>query len=93
MNFALHYILALLVVALCLFGLHAAMRSLVHRRRAPHAGRFFTVIESAMLAQHASIHLVAAGSRRFIVAAGKNGLRPLYELDAAEVAAWMRDQK
>ena len=93
MSFALHYAGALLVVALCLFGLHAAMSRLVRRRRAPGNRRFIAVLESTLLAEHAGLHLIKAGTRYVVVAAGSGGVRALFEPDAADVARWLDGQK
>ena len=93
MSFALHYAGALLVVALCLFGLHAAMGAVLRRRRTPGNRRFIVVLESTMLAQHTGLLLIKAGSRYVVLGAGSGGVRALFEPDADDVARWLSDQK
>lgn len=68
MEFALRYAVALGVVALLLVGLSAATRFLARgRTRLARANRSVELLESAALTQHASLHVVGIGGRRYLV--------------------------
>lgn len=83
MGFVLHYVLALAAVALMLVGLQASARAYVRRRsRGNDANRIVSIVESAALSQHATLHVVNVEARRFLIGASPSGLVLLAVLDA-----------
>jgi len=74
-GFVLHYVVALAAVALMLVGLQASARAYSRRRsRGDVANRIVTVLESTPLTQHATLHVVTAETRRFLIGATPNGV-------------------
>jgi flagellar biogenesis protein FliO len=75
MGFILHYVIALAAVALMLLGLQACARAYARRRsRRSDANRIVTVLESTPLTQHATLHVVNAETRHFLIGASPNGV-------------------
>ncbi|HEV2261873.1 MAG TPA: flagellar biosynthetic protein FliO [Candidatus Rubrimentiphilum sp.] len=82
MSFALHYVLALAVVVVMLLGLQIAARAYARKRSISGTeGRVISILESAMLSQHASVHVVQTGERRYLIGASQNCVALLAELD------------
>jgi flagellar biogenesis protein FliO len=93
-GFWLNYALALAVVALMLGGLYIIVRGLARGRLLVSADRrLVTVLESTMLAQHVSVHVVKAGSRYLLIGGGQGQVNTLTELNADEVEAWLAQQR
>jgi flagellar biogenesis protein FliO len=89
MGFVGHYLLAVAVVALMLFGLYAIARALTRGRLATRADRrLVNVIESTFLSQHTTLHVVKVGERYYLIAGGEH-LRTLAEVPSEEVALYL----
>ena len=94
-GFWLNYFLALFVIGLMLLGLWVLVRGLSRGRIFASASRrMVTVLESTMLAQHVSVHVVKVGERYLLLGGGNNGtLAMLAELPPEEVDAWLSLQR
>lgn len=94
MGFVGQYILALLVVALMLFGLYTVVRTLGRGRIVASADkRLVSVIESTFLAQNTTLHVVKAGERYFLIGGGSGHVNTLAEIDPAQVEPWLHEQR
>jgi flagellar biogenesis protein FliO len=94
MGFAGQYILALVVVALMLFGLYSVVRALGRGRLVTSTDRrLITVVESTFLAQNTTLHVVKAGDRYYLVGGGGGHVSMLSELPAEQVEPWLREQR
>lgn len=92
-NFWLNYFLALLVVALMLAGLWVIVRGLARGRILASADRrLVSVLESTVVSQHASLHVVKVGTRYLLIGGG-SALSLLSELQPDEVDAWLSQQR
>jgi flagellar biogenesis protein FliO len=92
-NFWVRYALDMVVVALMLGGLYAVVRGLSRGRVLLSAQRrLVTVLESTMLSQHSSVHVVKVGGRYFLIGAGNNHVASLGELPGDEIEGWMQEQ-
>lgn len=88
------YLLALAVVGLMLFGLYAIVRGLTRGRLlAANEKRLVGVVDSALVSQNTSVHVVKAGSRYLLVGGGSGHLAALGELSPDEVEAWLAEQR
>jgi flagellar biogenesis protein FliO len=93
-SFWLQYILALVVVGLMLGGLYAVVRGLARGRvLMSSAHRLITVVETTMLSQHSSLHVVKAGTKYYLVGASNGHVSTLGELPPEEVETWLADQR
>ncbi|MHB8140817.1 MAG: flagellar biosynthetic protein FliO [Vulcanimicrobiaceae bacterium] len=93
-GFWLHYLSALLVVALMLLGLYVIVRSLARGRIMLAANRrLVNVVESTFVAPQTSVHVVKVAGRYFLVGGGNGKLSLLAELPAAEVEPWLEAQR
>jgi flagellar biogenesis protein FliO len=94
-GFWFNYAFALLVVGLMLVGLWVVVRGLARGRVLSGANRrMVSVLESTMLTQHVSVHVVKAGQRYLLVGGGNNGtLTTLAELPPDEVEAWLAQER
>ena len=93
-GFWAQYLFALVVVGLMLFGLYAVVRGLTRGRLlAANDGRLVGVVDTAVVSQNTSIHVVKAGSKYLLVGGGGGRLSALGELPAEEVEAWLGDQR
>ncbi len=82
------YIVKLAILGLVLATLYAVARKLRETRLFAHRpGRCVSVVESAMLSQHAAIHLLRAGNRYFLVGSASAAISVLVELAPADLAA------
>ncbi|MDE2483186.1 MAG: FliO/MopB family protein [bacterium] len=94
-GFWINYFVALLVVALMLGGLYAVVRGLARGRVLASADRrLVSVLESTMLSQHGSVHVVKVGTRYFLLGGGSHASpAALAELPAEEIEAWLAEQR
>lgn len=94
MGFAGQYILALIVVALMLFGLYSVVRALGRGRLVTSTDRrLITVVESTALAQHTTLHVVKAGDRYYLIGGGSGHVSNLGEVPADQVEPWLQEQR
>ena len=94
MGFVGQYILALLVVALMLFGLYTVVRALGRGRLVTSTDRrLVTVIESTFLAQNTTLHVVKIGERYYLIGGGSGHVNTLAEVPAEQVEPWLREQR
>jgi flagellar biogenesis protein FliO len=94
MQFVGQYILALLVVALMLFGLYTVVRALGRGRLVTATDRrLVTVIESTFLAQNTTLHVVKVGERYYLIGGGAGHVNTLAEVPAEHVDPWLREQR
>jgi flagellar biogenesis protein FliO len=93
-SFVGQYILALLVVALMLFGLYTVVRALGRGRLVASSDRrLVTVVESTFLAQNTTLHVVKVADRYYLVGGGSGHVATLAEVPAEQVEPWMREQR
>ncbi len=94
-GFWFNYFVALLVVALMLGGLYVVVRGFARGRVIASADRrLISVLESTMLSQHGSLHVVKVGSRYLLVGGGQHASpSTLAELPADEIDAWLSEQR
>jgi flagellar biogenesis protein FliO len=93
-GFWLRYAFDMVVVALLLGGLYFVVRSLAQGRvLVSTQRRLVTVLESTILAQHSTVHVVKVGNRYYLVGAGNGQVATLGELPAEEVDAWLKEQR
>jgi flagellar biogenesis protein FliO len=93
-SFWLQYILALVVVGLMLGGLYVVVRGLSRSRvLLSSSNRLITVLETTMLSQHSSCHVIKAGSHYYLIGVSNGHVSTLGELPADEVDAWLEDQR
>ena len=89
-SFWINYFLALTIVALMLAGLYIIVRGLARGRVFASANRrMVTVLESTMLSQHASVHVVKVGERYMLVGGSNGNVSMLAELPGDDVEAWL----
>jgi flagellar biogenesis protein FliO len=94
MSFVGQYILALLVVALMLFGLYTVVRALGRGRLVTSSDkRLVTVVESTFLAQNTTLHVVKVGERYYLLGGGSGHVSNLAEIASEHVEPWLRDQR
>lgn len=94
MPFAAQYVLALLVVALMLFGLYTVVRALGRGRLVASADRrLVTIVESTFLAQNTTLHVVKVAERFYLIGGGSGHVNTLAEVPAEQVEPWMREQR
>ena len=85
---------ALALVALLLYGLFWAVRLLSQGRMlALGQGRLLSVIESTVLSQHTSVHVVRIGRRYYLVGAGSGTVALISELPAEDVEPFIESQR
>lgn len=94
MGFAAQYVLALLVVALMLFGLYTVVRALGRGRLVTSTDRrLVTVVESTFLAQNTTLHVVKVGDRYYLLGGGSGHVNTLAEVPPEQVEPWLREQR
>jgi flagellar biogenesis protein FliO len=94
MSFIGQYILALLVVALMLFGLYTVVRALGRGRLVTSTDkRLVTVVESTFLAQNTTLHVVKVGERYYLLGGGSGHVANLAEVPGDQVDPWLREQR
>jgi flagellar biogenesis protein FliO len=85
---------ALALVALLLYGLFWTVRLLSQGRLlALGQNRLLSVIESTVLSQHASVHVVRIGRRYYLVGAGSGTVALISELPAEDVEPFIESQR
>ena len=88
------YAVALIVVGLMLYGLHAVARVIARGRlRSQVDTRLIAVVTSTYVSQNTAVSLVKAGSRYLLIGGGNGHLQTLCELPADEVARWLADER
>ena len=93
-GFWFNYFLALTIVALMLGGLYIIVRGLARGRVFASADRrMVTVLESTMLSQHASVHVVKVGGQYMLVGGSNGSVSMLKELPAEDVEAWLAQER
>jgi flagellar biogenesis protein FliO len=93
-SFWLNYFLALTIVALMLGGLYIIVRGLARGRVFASANRrMVTVLESTMLSQHASVHVVKVGQRYLLVGGSNGNVSMLAELPSEDVEGWLTQER
>ena len=93
-GFWLNYFLALTIVALMLSGLWIVVRGLSRGRIFASADRrMVTVLESTMLSQHASVHVVKVGGRYMLVGGSNGSVSMLTELPPDDVEKWLAHER
>src|SRR5579864_4611993 len=94
MPFVGQYILALLVVALMLFGLYTVVRALGRGRLITSADkRLVTVVESTSLAQNTTLHVIKVVDRYYLVGGGGGHVSTLAEIPSEQVGPWISEQR
>ncbi len=94
MAFAGQYILALLVVALMLFGLYTVVRALGRGRLVTSTDRrLVTIVESTFLAQNTTLHVVKVGEQYYLLGGGSGHVNTLAQVPAEQVDPWLREQR
>ena len=95
-SFWFNYFLALVVVGLMMLGLIIVTRNMA-RGRVLSAGanrRLVTLLESTLLSQHVSVHVVRVGNRYLLIGGSNNGATTtLAEISAEDVDAWIATQR
>jgi flagellar biogenesis protein FliO len=93
-SFWINYFLALSIVALMLGGLYIIVRGLARGRTFASANRrMVTVLESTMLSQHSSVHVVKVGQRYMLVGGSNGNVSMLAELPSDDVEAWLAHER
>jgi flagellar biogenesis protein FliO len=93
-GFWLNYFLALVVIALMLAGLYAVVRGFARGRvLAMSDRRMVSVLESTVVSQHASLHVVKVGKRYLLIGGGNAQLATLAELPAEDIEAWVAAER
>lgn len=88
------YVLALVVVALLLFGLYSIVRALGRGRILASADRrLVSVIESTFISQNTTLHVVKIGEKYYAVGGGAGNLSLLCEVPPEEVIPWLETQR
>jgi flagellar biogenesis protein FliO len=72
----------LAIVAVVLAALYAAARTLRRLRLFARPNRWLNVVDSAMLSQHAALHVVRVGTRYFLSGSATGSVTRLAELKA-----------
>jgi flagellar biogenesis protein FliO len=94
MSFVGQYILALLVVALMLFGLYTVVRALGRGRLVTSTDkRLVTVVESTFLAQNTTLHIVKVADRYYLLGGGSGHVSNLAEVASEQIEPWLREQR
>ena len=88
------YLLALLVVALMLFGLYTIVRALGRGRLiAASDKRLVSVIESTFVSQNTTLHVVKVADKYFLIGGGAGHLTTLGEISPESVEPWLAEQR
>jgi flagellar biogenesis protein FliO len=74
------YALRLAILAIVLCALYAVARRLRDTKLFARHGRRIDVLESAMLSQHAGLHLVRVDARYFLIGSAAAGVTRIAEL-------------
>jgi flagellar biogenesis protein FliO len=93
--FAFQVIWAFALVALLLVGMMYVARALQRGRLVAASGmkRLVSTVESTILAQNVTVHVVRVGDRFFLVGGGSAGVSLLSELPASDVEPYIDQQR
>lgn len=92
--FVLKIIWAFALVALLLVGLTYVVRALARGRLLVASDRrLVTVVESTLLAQNVSVHVLKVADKYYLVGGGAGGVSLIDEVPAAVVDPWMDGHK
>ncbi|HYL27833.1 MAG TPA: flagellar biosynthetic protein FliO [Candidatus Nitrosotalea sp.] len=83
-SFWTNYLEKLAILAVILSALYLLARRLREGRLPRKGARRLYVLDSAMLSPHASIHVVRAGERCFLIGSTAGGVTALAELSPSE---------
>jgi flagellar biogenesis protein FliO len=85
---------AFTLVALLLFALTYVVRFLSRGRLIIAANRkLVTVVESTLVAQNVTLHVVKVGERYYLLGGGSAGLTKIDEVPAELAGGWLDEQK
>ncbi len=88
-SFIGHYLFALLVIALLLFGLRSMVRRFARWRLIAQADkRIVTVVESTFVAPSTTLHIVKIADKYYALGGGSGRLVLLCEIPASAVTPW-----
>jgi flagellar biogenesis protein FliO len=89
-----HVLWAFAVIALLLVGLTYAARALNRGRLVSAAGkRLVTVVESTVLAQNTSVHVVKVGDRYYLIGGGSAGVTHIADVPSDAVDPYIETQR
>ncbi len=92
--FLLHIAWAFALVALLLFALTYVVRALSRGRLVVSANRkLVTVVESTLLAQNVTLHVVKVGESFYLVGGGSAGVTKIGDVPAEVAQPWLDEQK
>lgn len=93
--FVLKVIWALAVVAILMLGLVYVARSVQRGRlvAGTTGRRLVTVVESTLLAQHTTVHVVKIADRYYLVGGGSSGVSLISELPGDQIEPFIDQQK
>ncbi len=92
--FLFQVVWAFALVALLLVGMTYVARSIQRGRVVVGAGRrLVSTVESAILAQNVTVHVVKVGGRYYLVGGGSAGVSLLAELPADEVEPYIASHR
>lgn len=83
-EFVLHYLFALCVVALLLLGLNAAARVLARRRETSSEKKTMQIVDSIALTKQAAVHVASVEGRRYLLGTAGDCVVLLAELEVAQ---------
>ncbi len=94
-GFVLQVIWALALVALLLVGLAYLARTIQRGRivGGSRGGRLVTTIESTVLAQNVTVHVVKVAGSYYLIGGGTAGLSLLSEIPAGEIEPYIDAQR
>ena len=93
-NLWLDDLLAFAVVALAMAGLYAILRGVLRGRvLASVDRRLVTVLESTMLSQQSTLHVVKVGARYLLVGSANSSISTLAELPPQDVETWIAHER
>lgn len=94
LGFIINLVWALVLVALVLVAMMYIARALQRGRLVTGVGRrLISTVESTMLAQNVTVHVVKVAGRYYVVGGGTAGLTLLTELPANEVEPFIEQQR
>ena len=93
-GFVLQAIWALAIVALLLVGMTYVVRTINRGRIVVSTGkRLVTVVESAVLNQHASVHVIKIADHYYLVGGGSAGVNHIADVPADVVEPYIESQR
>jgi flagellar biogenesis protein FliO len=92
--FVLKVIWAFALIAMVLIGMMYVARAIHRGRVTGCAGRrLVTTVESTILAQNVTVHVVRVGEKFYLVGGGSAGVSLLAELPATEIEPYIEQQR